>query len=92
MHVQVRVALTAAATAVHQEAMRLAAFSRTNDRGSVQIFVPEDSAERVVAVLTVEKARQREIVDYIGKAFRVVEDYADCTIEFPKKSPTWCKE
>lgn len=92
MYVQVKVVLSAEATAVHQEAMRLAAFSRTNDRNSVRIFVPEDTAEQVVAVFTIEKARQRDVVDHIGRAFHMVEDYADCTIRFPKKSPTWCKE
>jgi DNA-binding MarR family transcriptional regulator len=89
MYVQVEITLTVAATAVHQEAMRRAAFSKTNDKNSVQIFVPEDSKEQVVAVFTIEKARQIDVVDNIWKAFRFVEDYADCTIRFPKQAPDW---
>ena len=89
MYVQVEIDLTVAATAVHQEAMRRAAFSRTNDKNSVQIFVPEDSKEQIVAVFTIEKARQMDVVDNIWKAFRFVADYADCTIQFPKQAPSW---
>ena len=65
MYVQVEIALTVAATAVHENAMRAAAYSRTNDRNSVQIFVPEDSEQKVVAVFTIEKARQGDVVDHI---------------------------
>lgn len=89
MYVQVKIALSVAATVVHQEAMRLAAFSRTNDRNSVQIYVPENSEEQVVAIFTIEKARQIDVVDHIGRAFHMVEDYEDCTIRFPKKAPSW---
>ena len=89
MYVQVKIDLCVAATAVHQEEMRRAAFSRTNDKNSVQIFVPDDSANQVIAVFTIEKARQIDVVDTIGKAFRFVEDYADCTIRFPKNAPDW---
>ena len=89
MYVQVEIALTVAATAVHENAMRAAAYSRTNDRNSVQIFVPEDSEHKVVAVFTIEKARQIDVVDHIGRAFRFVANYADCTIRFPKNTPSW---
>ena len=89
MYVQVEIALTVAETAVHENAMRAAAYSRTNDRNSVQIFVPEDSEHKVVAVFTIEKARQIDVVDHIGRAFRFVANYADCSIRFPKNAPSW---
>ena len=87
MYVQVEIKLYVMPTAVHEEAMWLAARSRTNDRNSVQVHIPE--AYKIVAVFTIEKARQGDVVDHIGKAFRFVADYADSTIRFPKGAPDW---
>lgn len=87
MYVQAEIALSVKPTAVHQKSMRSAARSKTNDRNSVQIFVPEDN--KIVAVFTIEKARQMDVVTPIGKAFHFVEDYQDSTIWFPKKPPAW---
>ena len=89
MYVQVKITLSVAATAVHQESMRTAARAKTNDRHSVQVFVPENSEKQVVAVFTIEKARQIDVVDHIGKAFRFIDDYSDSSIWFPKKAPSW---
>ena len=89
MHVQVEITLYVTPTAVHQEVMRIAAYSKTNNRNSVQVLVPGDSEKKVVVVFTIEKARQIDVVDDIGKAFRIVDDYADSTIRFPKKAPSW---
>jgi selenocysteine lyase/cysteine desulfurase len=89
MYVQVEITLDVKPTAVHEEEMREAARSRTNDKKSVRVHVPEDSEKMVVAVFTIEKARQGDVVDRISKAFRFVDDYEDITIWFPKKAPSW---
>ena len=51
--------------------------------------MPADSVQKVVAVFTIEKARQIDVVDHVGRAFRFVADYADSTIRFPKNAPSW---
>ena len=89
MHVQVEIMLSVKPTAVHKEAMQVAAASRTNDKKSIQIFVPKELENRILAFFTINKARQMDVVDHIGKAFYIVDDYQDCTIIFPKKEPIW---
>ncbi len=89
MYVQVEIKLDTNSTAVHQKAMLAAARSLTNDTSSVHIVLPENKKEAITAIFTIEKARQIDVVDKIGKAFHFVDDYSDSTIWFPKKAPRW---
>ena len=89
MYVQVKITLSVSPTQDHREAMQAAALSLTNDKSSVQIFVPEDQEKLVVAFFTIKQARQRDVVDKIGKAFHMINDYQGSTILFPPKPPIW---
>lgn len=88
MYVQVAIILGVEPTAVHKKEMLMAASSQTNDKNSVHIFVPEGSKKTLLAIFTIKKARQMDVVDNIGKAFQIVNDYQDCRISFPKKAPS----
>ncbi len=89
MYVQVEISLDTNPIDVHQEDMRTAARSLTNDTSSVHIIVPENQENVIIAMFTIAKARQMDVVDKIGKRFHFVDDYADCSIQFPKKAPRW---
>ena len=89
MYVQVEINLSVTPTAVHEQSMQTAAYSLTNDMNSVDIIVPESREKTVIAVFTIKKARQMDVVDRIGKAFHVMRDYQDCTILFLRKAPPW---
>ena len=89
MYVEVKIELTQSPSAAHHEEMLLAARSLTNDRHSVQVAVPNKSKNAIVAVFTIPKARQMDVVDRIGKGFHDVPDYSDSGIHFPKRPPAW---
>ena len=88
MYVQVEIKLDVKPTSFHQEAMRSAALSLTNDKNSVYIVTPEGEDEVIIAEFTVPTARQMDVVDNIGRPFRFMENYQDSTIRFPN-TPTY---
>ncbi len=91
MYVQVTVEIDEIPTAVHHEDMQLVARSLTNDKNSVYVAVRKDGKMEITAVFTINKARQMDVVDKIGRAFWYVEDYQTSSINFPKKAPRWYK-
>ncbi len=84
MYVQVEIKLDVTPTSVHQQSMRNAALSVTNDRNSVCVVTPEGRDDVIIAEFTVPKARQMDVVDNIAKPFRLTINYQDLTIRFPK--------
>ncbi|MBI4595071.1 MAG: hypothetical protein HY730_01680 [Candidatus Tectomicrobia bacterium] len=59
----------------------------TNNEKSIVVYVPDDKPDSVVAEFTIDKARQIDVVDKIGKRFRVrVSNYSQSTISFPKSA------
>jgi len=92
MYVQVTVEIDDLPTAVHHEEMQSVARSLTNDKNSVYVAVLKEGKGEITAVFTINKARQMDVVDKIGRAFWYVEDYETSSINFPKKAPRWCKQ
>ncbi|MCA9925262.1 MAG: hypothetical protein KC421_22970 [Anaerolineales bacterium] len=86
MHVQVEIELDVPPTTVHHEFMQRSANSLTNDKNSVHITTPKDREMMIMAEFTMQKARQGDVVDKIGKTFHFIKNYQDITIWFPKKA------
>lgn len=85
MNVKVEVELIAAPTEVDTEDMFASAKYLTNNVKSIVVYVPDDKPQSIVAEFTIEKARQVDVVDKIGKRFRThVENYSQSIISFPK--------
>ena len=84
MHVCVEVHLSVRPTEKHREQARSAASYLTDNDESVRISFPRRTPKRVLAEVTIPKARQIDVVDRIAKAFWDVDDYGTCTIWFPK--------
>ena len=82
MYVQVTVKIDEIPTAVHHEEMQSVARSLTNDRNSVCVAVLKEGEMEITAVFTINKARQMDVVDKIGRAFWYVEGYQDIFINF----------
>jgi len=86
MKVCVKVELAAPAEDKHLYEMNLAAAQMTNDRDSIQVSVEDEIPSIMLAVFTMRKARQIDVVDKIGRVFSLyMEDYRTQSICFPKK-------
>jgi len=85
MDVKVEVELGSSPTEVHKEDMSASTKYLTNNKNSVAVYVPDDKPNTIVAEFTINKARQMDVVDRIGKEFRLgVRNYSQSTISFPK--------
>jgi hypothetical protein len=84
MKVRVELKLDTPPTLTHKEGMYFAASQLTNNESSIDIYMPESKSNLIVAEFTIQKARQIDVVDKIGKKFWYVEDYSDSSIRFPK--------
>ena len=93
MNVKVEVELSSSPTEVDREDMLASATYLTNDKKSVVVYVPDDMQKVIVAEFTINKARQMDVVDEIGKRFRChVIHYSQSTISFPKAGPMKAQE
>ena len=80
MNVKVEVELSSSPTEVDREDMLASATYLTNDKKSVVVYIPDDMQNTIVAEFTINKARQMDVVDGIGKRFRCnVIHYSQCS-------------
>lgn len=85
MNVRVEVELISPPTTVDTEDMVASAKYLTNNPQSIVVYVPDDKPQTIVAEFTIDKARQMDVVDKIGKRFRThVQNYSQSIISFPK--------
>ena len=85
MQVKVEVELRSSPIDVDEEDMSLAAACLTNDKDSIAVYTPEDEPSTIVAEFTINKARQMDVVDRIGRMFRTsVRNYNQSSISFSK--------
>jgi hypothetical protein len=85
MNVKVEVELRATPTDVDQDEMHTLAMVLTNNRNSVIAYIPTEKPNTIVAEFTIDKARQADVVDKIGREFRChISNYSQSTISFPK--------
>jgi DNA-binding MarR family transcriptional regulator len=85
MDVKVEVELRSSPKEVDEEDMSLAAACLTNDQDSIAVFIIEDKLDTIVAEFTINKARQMDVVERIGRMFRDgVRNYSQLAISFPK--------
>lgn len=84
MKVSVYVTLSVEPTEKHQDAMRISASTRTDDKASVSVSTATDNSKTLVAEFTVPKARQMDVVDRIVQAF---EDFVPDSIDFSASFP-----
>jgi len=88
MNVKVQVELISYPKAVDREDMLASATYLTNDKKSVVVYIPDDMQRIIVAEFTINKARQMDVVDGIGKRFRCnVIHYSQSSISFPETGP-----
>jgi repressor LexA len=93
MNVKVEVELSSSPTEVDREDMLASAMYLTSDKKSVVVYIPDDMRNTIVAEFTINKARQMDVVDGIGKRFRCnVLHYSQCTISFPETGPMKAQE
>lgn len=86
MNVRVEVKLDGSPAAIHKQAMCDAAEDLTDNKSSIEIYIPKRGDNVIIAEFTITKARQVEVVDKIGKRFHYIENYTDSSISFPKKA------
>jgi len=83
--VKVEVELSASPTGVDREEMHASAMFLTNYKKSVIVYIPEGKPKTIVAEFTINKAKQMDVVDKIGKEFSYnVRNYSQSAISFPK--------
>ncbi len=86
MNVKVEIELSASAEEKDKKEMYGAAEFLTNDADSIYIYQPKGKKHNLVAEFTINKVRQIDVVDRIGKEFSYhVENYNQSTISFPDK-------
>lgn len=84
MNVKVEIELSSYATEVEMEDMLASAKALTNNKMSVVVYVPDGDPKTIVAEFTINKARQMDVVDGIGRKFRCeVKNYSQSAISFP---------
>jgi hypothetical protein len=89
MNVKVRIELRTSPKDVDTEEMQAAARALTNNEESVVVYVPDDVPNTIVAEFAINKARQMDVVDRIGRQFRNwVTNYGQSRISFPEGSST----
>jgi hypothetical protein len=85
MQVKVEMELRSSPIEIDEEDMSLAAAGLTNDKDSIAVSIPEDQPNTIVVEFTINKARQMDVVDRIGRMFRTgVRNYSQSAISFPK--------
>ena len=85
MIVRVEITLDCEPKDTHKEQMFSSAEYLTDDVGSIVISIHPQNSKIIVAEFTMEKAKQIDVVDKIGKEFSYyMEDYSDSSIYFPK--------
>jgi len=90
MNVKVEIELCASAKQEDKKEMYGAAEFLTNDTDSIYIYQPKGKSYNLVAEFTINKARQIDVVDRIGKEFSYnMENYSQSTISFPDKPTKW---
>ena len=85
MNVEVKVGLISFPTEADRQDMFASAKYLTNNEKSIVVYVPDDKPQTIVAEFTIDKARQMDVVDKIGKRFRThVQNHSQSIISFPK--------
>lgn len=87
MNVKVEIQLTKIPQEHEIEQIYSATESITNNKESIFITPLTKQPLVVIAEFTIEKARQIDVVDHIGRAFWQVDHYSDLSISFIKKTP-----
>ena len=86
MNVKVEIKFSSNPEKQNYDEMYNAAKSITNNYDSIIIYQPKQPTNTLVAEFTIQKKRQIDVVDKIGKTFSYnLEDYLDSFISFPKK-------
>ncbi len=86
MNVKVKIELSSHPDKKDREEMYDAAEFLTNEIDSIYIYQPRNKRNELIAEFTINKARQIDVVDKIGKKFRYnVENYSQSSISFPNK-------
>jgi hypothetical protein len=86
MNVKVEIKFSSNPEKQNYDEMNNAAESITNNLDSIVIYQRKQPANTLVAEFTIQKKRQIDVVDKIGKIFSYnLEDYLDSFISFPKK-------
>jgi len=89
MNVIVEVKLRSPPTQVNKKEMYAAAQYLTNDTARIRISVPKNKSNLIIAEFTINKSRQIEAVDKIGKELSSsINNYDQSLISFPKNTPT----
>lgn len=89
MNVKVEVELCSPPTQVDRKEIYAAAEYLTNDINSIEISVPKNKSNIIIAEFTINKSRQIDVVDKIGKEFSYrIRNYNQSSISFPKKTST----
>lgn len=69
--------------------MYAAAKYLTNDINSIEISVSKNKSNKIVAEFTINKSKQIDVVDKIGKEFSYcMSNYDQSSVSFPKKTST----
>ena len=85
MIVRVEITLDCKPKDTHKKQMFSSAEYLTNDVNSIVISIHSKDSKIIVAEFTIEKAKQIDVVDKIGKEFSYyMEDYSDSSVSFPK--------
>ena len=86
MNVQVEIKFGSTPRKQDFDEMYNASKSLTNNDDSIYIYQRKRPKHVLVAEFTINKARQIDVVDRIGREFSYnLEDYLDSSISFPKK-------
>ncbi len=85
MNVRVEVELISSPTDADTKDMFASAKHLANNESNIKVNVPDDKPKSIVAEFTIDKARKIDVVDKIGKRFRIyVGNYSQSSISFPK--------
>ncbi len=82
MNVSVNIVLGVPALEKHRRQMRQVARMLTNAASSVRVFQFAEEPRWLGVSFTIPNARQVGVVDRIGRAFWMIEDYQDMSIGF----------
>ena len=88
MIVTVQITLLTDVSEKDREEMYLAAAMLTNQTESITIKTSPENQKEVAVEFGIKKARQADVVDSIGRAFkRTITSYNDLSISFTNKTP-----
>lgn len=83
MNVRVELKLASFPTEADLEDAAVSARQLTNDRMSVAVYALTDKPNTIIAEFTIDRARQIDVVDKIGKVFSFGVHSIDSIISFP---------